>query len=139
MNCAPQIFEDLFTHEFPVLRTFLGDSRPSVKGHQPLGVNLYEDEQAYVAEVPVPGIQIENIQISKEKGGISIVTKKEEERKDVKYHYKSASNYSYWIPLPTGKIDETLAPEAVCKDGVLKITFLKMKSMKPLKIEVKKG
>lgn len=142
MNCSPVLFEDLFANELPVLRTFFGGlkdrSLPSFKGAQ-LGVNLYEDEQSFVAEVPVPGVAAEQIKITFEKGGVAIEAKNQEEKKDVKYYYKSASNYSYWIPLPAGKIDENASPEAVCKDGILKLSFQKNKPIKPMKIEVKKG
>ncbi len=60
-----------------------------------------------------------------------------EEKKDVKYHVKANSRFSYQIPLPE-RYDESVEPEAEMKEGVLKISFHKSKETKAKKIEVKK-
>lgn len=101
------------------------------------GVSLYEDEEFFHLEAPVPGIKPDDIKIFFDKGGVSIEAKSAEEKKEVKYHFKSSSSYSYWVPLPEGRIDENGTPEAVCKDGILKVTFSKSRASKPLKIAVK--
>lgn len=101
------------------------------------GVNLYEDEEAFVLEADVPGVKPDDVKIFFDKGGISVEAKRAEEKKEVKYHLRSASRYAYWVPLPAGRIDESSTPEAVCKDGILKVAFPKAKAAKPLKITVK--
>lgn len=100
------------------------------------GATLYEDESGFHLEAQVPGVKAEEIQMSVENGHLFIEAKAAEEKKDVKYYYKSASNFSYEIPLPEG-IDESQIPDAVCKDGILKISFAKSKSLQPRKINVK--
>lgn len=128
----PSLFEELLNEEtFPAL------FRNNCAKGQCLGVNLYEDDQAIHLEAPVPGIKAEEIKIFFDKGGLSIEAKAAEEKKDVKYHFKSSANYCYWVPLPAGKIDESAQPEAVCKDGILKVSFAKSRASKPLKIAVK--
>lgn len=135
----PSIYDEIFDDTFPLQRFFAPLYRASttcVKGHG-TGINFYEDEKTVVVEAAVPGVKPENIQVTFDKGGISIEAKNTEEKKDVKYHLRSLSNYSYWIPLPSGKIDDKVEPEATAKDGVLTLVFEKLQASKPTKIHVK--
>ena len=127
-----EIFED------GILGRYLDNSSACSKGAC-FGVNLYENEDSIIAEAPVPGIKHEDIKVFFDKGGLSIEAKAVEEKKDVKYHLKSSQSYSYWVPLPAGRVDESKTPEANCKDGILKITFQKSRASKPLKIEIRHG
>lgn len=135
----PTMFDTLLDEEnFPAL--FGKVLNPAcTKGKCCSGVNLYEDEESFVLEAAVPGIKPEDIKIFFDKGGVSIEAKALEEKKDVKHHLKSSSSYTYWVPLPAGRIDESATPEAVSKDGVLKVVFPKSRASKPLKIAVKGG
>lgn len=103
------------------------------------GLSVYEDEKNIYVEAPVPGIKPENIHVTFEKGVLWIKgeEKQEEEKKEIKYHMKSSSFFSYRLPLPS-RIDENATPEATCEDGILKITFAKSKESSPQKIQVKK-
>jgi len=101
------------------------------------GINLYENEESFVLEADIPGVKPDDVKIFFDKGGISIEAKRIEEKKEVKHHLRSASTYAYWVPLPAGRIDESAAPEAICKDGILKVAFPKSRASRPLKIAVK--
>src|SRR3990167_8237602 len=79
-------------------------------------VSLFEDEKSLVVEAPVPGVKAEDIHVTFEEGGLLIEAKAQEEKKDVKYHFKSTASYSYWTPLPKGKVDERSKPDAIYKD-----------------------
>jgi HSP20 family molecular chaperone IbpA len=92
---------------------------------RPTGVRLYEKEDAFVLEALVAGVRGKEIDISFEKGAVRIEAKAE------------SHSYSYLVPLPTGQIDESATPEAISEDGILKITFPKAKTVRPLKIAVK--
>ena len=109
------------------------------RSHHFSGVSLYEDKEHVFVELAVPGLVSEEIQISFEKGVLWVKgeSKKEEhkEKKDVKYHTMSSKSFSYRIPLPS-KVDETLAPKAKLKNGILTVTFEKAKSSKPQQIVI---
>lgn len=115
-----------FLNEFPMTRNEMN------------GLSLFEDDDHIFLEAAVPGIKPEQIHISLEKGLIYIKAENsiEQELKGKRVYYKSDNSYSYRIPLPM-RIDEQAAPEAVCKDGILKITLTKSRSCKPMKIAVK--
>jgi HSP20 family molecular chaperone IbpA len=92
---------------------------------RPTGVRLSEKEDAFILEALVAGVKGKDIDISLDKGALSILAK-------TGYY-----NYSYLIPFEGMQIDENAIPEAVVEDGILKITIPKAKSTKPLKITVK--
>lgn len=92
---------------------------------RPTGVSLRETDEAYILEALVAGVKAKEIDISFEKGGVSIEAK------------NGTYRYSYLVPLPSGQIDERATPEAVTEDGILKITFPKAKASRPMKITVK--
>ncbi len=137
--CIPNVFDTILDEEaFPSL--FGRFMKPSCSsGKCASGVNLYEDEESFVLEADVPGIKPEDIKIFFDKGGISIEAKRAEEKKEVKHHFCSSSSYTYWVPLPAGRLDESATPEAVCKDGVLKVILPKTRASRPVKIAVKGG
>lgn len=99
-------------------------------------VSVYEDEDKIYVEAAVPGIKPEEIQITFEKGVLWIKAESKEEKKDVKFHTKAVSNFSYRVPI-SNRVDEGSSPDAVCKNGVVKITFHKSKAAKVHRIEVK--
>ena len=133
----PAMFNELFEELTPFRGVFSPVKEAAHKIDRMNGVSLYEDEETITVAAEVPGVKPEDIQVTFDKGGVSIEAKGAEERKDVKYYFKSSASYSYWVPLPSGKIDEQEGPEAVCKDGIIKITFKKSRVCKPLKISVK--
>ncbi len=133
----PTVFDAILDEEtFPSLFGKFSNSSCS-QGKCCSGVNLYEDEESFILEADVPGIKPDDIKIFFDKGGISIETKKTEEKKEVKHHFRSSTGYSYWVPLPGGRIDESATPEAICKDGVLKVVLPKTRASRPVKIAVK--
>lgn len=104
------------------------------------GLTLYENEEEVNVEAHVPGIQPKDIQVTFEKGVLFIkaeTAKTADENQDgSKYHMRASSSFSYRVPLPN-HIDETTAPDAICKDGILKVSFKKSRAAKSQKIEVK--
>lgn len=92
---------------------------------RPNGLCLTETEAAYVVEALVAGVKPKEIDISLEKGALSILAKTE------KYQY------SYLCPLEGIQIDESAPIEATAEDGILKVLLPKAKATRPLKIAVK--
>lgn len=91
---------------------------------RPTGVNFAEKEDSFVLEAVIAGVSEKEIDVSLNRGSISI------EAKGSRY------SYSYLAALPIDQIDFGVTPEAVCENGILKITFFKTKAQKPLKIAI---
>lgn len=102
------------------------------------GLTISEDEKYVYIEAYVPGIKSEEIELSLNQGILWIkAIKKEEERDNKKKFYRKAiSSFSYSIPLPSA-VDETKTPEAVCKNGIVKIKFNRKKIQPSKKISVR--
>lgn len=92
---------------------------------RPTGVRLSEQEDSFVLEALVAGVKSKDIDISFEKGALTVVAK------------AGCYNYSYLIPFEGIQIDESAIPEAALEDGILKITLPKVKTAKPFKIAIK--
>lgn len=90
---------------------------------RPTGVRLIETEEAYVVEALVAGVKPKEMEITLEKGALSIAAK------------SGAYCYSYLVPLEGIQIEGEVT--ATAEDGILKITLPKAKTTKPLKITVK--
>lgn len=103
------------------------------------GLNIYETDRAIVAEVALPGIPEDKIDVSVHDGVVRISAsdeKKKEEQDKRKYFMSSmAQNYNYSFRLPNGMAEES-EPEAVLQSGVLKLSFKKAEPIAPKKIKV---
>jgi len=104
--------------------------------NQTLGINIREEDEAYVLSALVPGIKSDelNIQIL-------------EDVVDIKVEYKTDENNGYLVhELPSGSFTRTLrlpAPidseqvEANISDGVLTLRLPKAESARPKQIKIK--
>jgi HSP20 family protein len=106
----------------------------------PSGLSVSEDEQHIYVEAALPGIQPEEVDMVFDKGVLWIKAEKKEQSEDKKkkFYRKAVSSFSYRIAVP-GDIEESKVPEAVCKNGILKVTFYKTKGGPTKKIPVKEG
>jgi HSP20 family protein len=126
------------------LSSFLNEDEwemPTVPGLSRLagqGLNLYETEKSLVAEVALPGVEEDKIDISVDKGIVRISARREQvtEDKDERKYYMSsmASTYNYSFRLPEGMADQE--PEAVLENGILTLRFAKPAVVPPKKIKV---
>src|SRR5512139_2272443 len=103
---------------------------------QTLGINVREEEEAYILSALVPGIKSDelNIQVL-------------EDVVDIKVEYKADENNGYLVhELPSGSLTRTLrlpAPvdadqiEANIADGVLTLKLPKAESARPKQIKIK--
>lgn len=114
---------------------------PTVPGLSRLGqgLNIYETEDALVAEAALPGIPEEKIDVSVEDGVVRITATaedKQEEKSQRRYFMSSmVTSYNYSFRLPQGLIEEG-EPQAEMDNGVLALTFKKVKKAPPKKIQV---
>lgn len=114
---------------------------PSIPGLSRLigqGLNIYETEESVVAELAVPGIGEEKIDVSVDDGVVRVTASTEEnvEEKGKRRYFMSsmASSYNYSFRLPQGVAEGE--PEAELENGVLTLTFKKVKKAPPKKIAV---
>lgn len=119
-------------------RDFFSPFKERILKEKNAGVSLYEDDETVYVEVAMPGVKPEEVHVTFDRRGVAIEGQvAEEPKKNAKYHLKSASIFSYWIPLPSGKIDENASVQATAKNGIVQLTFPKSRLSKPLKIEVR--
>lgn len=104
------------------------------------GVRIYEDNNQLHVEVPLPGLNPKDIEVSLNKGVLLVKGDAEEEEEDKKrkYYRSSKRRYSYSLALPT-QIDEKQEPQAVYTDGILNISLQLDKQVETKKIPVKSG
>ncbi len=101
------------------------------------GLSITEDEGNVYVEAAVPGVKAEDIEISYYQGVLRISGEQnDEERKERKSYTKMTSSYSYQVAIP-GEVDLTSDPEATCADGIVTVTFSKVKAAVPRKIAIK--
>lgn len=105
------------------------------------GLNIYETEDAIVAEAAVPGIPEDKIDVTFENGIVRVTgssEEKQEEKGKRRYFMSSmASSVNYSFRVPQGVVADE-EPKAELEDGVLKLTFKKVKKVVPKKIKVSK-
>lgn len=113
-----------------------------VRGFAP-AADVYETKDAVIAEVTIPHIDPDNVEISIKNNVLNIkgTTEKKTEVEEKNYYQKEIRTGSFFraIPLPASVISDKTS--AVHEDGVLKISMPKTKDKKEktIKIEVKKG
>lgn len=102
------------------------------------GLSISEDENNVYIEAAVPGIDPKNIEVTFDKGVLWVKGQQEDEDSDKnkKYYRKASNMFSYHVAVP-GKIDDKQEPEAVCKNGVMKVVFKKQPEVQPKKLTVK--
>lgn len=117
---------------------------PTIPGISKLmgqGLNLYETEDAIVAEAAVPGMTEDKIDVTFDNGIVRVTAsaeEKKEEREKRRYFMSSmTSSYNYSFRIPEGVV-RAQEPSAELEDGVLKLTFKKVEKKEPKKIKVTK-
>lgn len=100
------------------------------------GLTVSENDTHVFVEAAVPGLDPEKVEVTFEKGVLWIRGEQGQEEDGKKYYRKASSQFSYRVAVP-GEIDLNLEPEAVCKNGVMKVTFKKAPEVQPKKISVK--
>ena len=106
----------------------------------PSGLTVSEDDAHVYVEAALPGIKIDEIEMVFDKGVVWIKGEKKEETEDrkKKFYRKAMSTFSYRVAVP-GDVDESKEPNAVIKNGVLRVTFFKTKEARAKKIPIIEG
>lgn len=107
-------------------------------GFGDMAVDMYEDGSNLIAEMSVPGIEADKIDVSVEGNYLRVTGKREEEKekKTKQFYSKEIHRGSFEralrLPAPVNEGKVT----AEYKDGVLKITLPKMEEKKAGKVKV---
>lgn len=103
-------------------------------------LSISEDKTHVYIEAAVPGMKMDDIELTYHKGVLEIHAEKKEESKDKekKFYRKAMQEFSYRVYIP-GQVDESKEPQATYQDGIMKITFDKMPQEAPKKIKIKKS
>jgi HSP20 family protein len=101
-------------------------------------LDIFETDSQVVIRASVAGVDDEKVDISFEKGVLTISAEETEEKKEGKKYYRKASrSYSYRVAVP-GNVDSKKEPKAEIEKGVVEVRFKKAEEAKPKKISVKR-
>jgi HSP20 family protein len=105
------------------------------------GLNLYETEKEVIAEVALPGIPEDKIDVTIDEGVVRIVgsnlEQESEKAKRRTFMSSLSSSYNYTFRLPQGLIQDQ-EPVAEVSDGILKLIFPKMQKTPPKRLKITK-
>jgi HSP20 family protein len=108
-------------------------------GYQWMPVDIQQTEKNVVVKASIPGVKLEDVDISFTDRVLTIKgeTKEEEETKEGEYVYKESysGEFSRSVELPEGLNVEKA--EAVMENGVLTLTVPRLEEAKPKSIKVK--
>jgi len=107
--------------------------------HEPSGLSVAEDKDHVFVEAAMPGLHVDDIEITLDKGILFIKGKRKESAEDEekKYHRRANTSFSYRVTIP-GRIDESKEPAAEYKNGLMTISFVKANHAQGKKIKIKK-
>lgn len=131
--------EEFFQDEWP--KGFLSGSS-AIKGLREPRMDIYEEDDNLVAEVELPGVDADNVEVNVTENALKIKARQEKkEEKEEKGYYKKELSRGYFrraVRLPVKVKDEQA--EANYEDGVLTITMPKseqeQKEQKGTQVEI---
>lgn len=109
---------DSYWQNFPF---HFDDESVSMASHSS-GISVYEEGGKVVVEAALPGVAVEDIEVSHTHGFLLVEGEKKEDETKRNYFRQAIRSFAYRIPLPPNA-DVSGEPEAVFKDGVMKIVF----------------
>jgi HSP20 family protein len=126
---------------------FFGNANGNGNGHGhvngenaaalPAPAALWEEEGRWCVEVDLPGVKLEDVDITLEKNALSLTAVRQAPQEDRKFWHqeRGSGQIQRLITLP-----ETVDPdriEAELKDGVLRLSLAKRPELQPRKIQIK--
>jgi HSP20 family protein len=102
-------------------------------------MDVYETDKAVVVETPLAGVNPDDVQVSVEKGVLTVQgeNKKEHEVDEKNYYRKEIRSGSFFrqIALPAPVLEDKVTAEF--EDGILKVSCPKAQPAKVKKVDVK--
>lgn len=129
-----QEIQKFFEKDFPFMPLI-----PTQKLGWDMAVDLYEEKGNLIAEMNLPGIDPDRIEVTFQNGNLKISGKREEEKetKDTNFYCKEIKRgeFERFVALPAKVKTDKI--EAHCEKGVLKIVMPLVEARMPEKIKVK--
>lgn len=123
----------LLLNRFPLFEGLLDEAQPN----QMLRCDVQESDENYLLSMDLPGISDEDLNISLEKGVLTIEVKKsEEKREEGKYVFRERRSFAGQRKFQLGDTVNEDEIEAKLEQGVLKLRLGKKESSAPKKISV---
>ena len=138
-------FRELTTLQDRVNRLFQETPYPGNEALMTTGfapaVDVYEDEQAIIVKMEVPGIEMKDLDVRLENNMLTVEGERkfEKEEKEENFH-RIERRYGSFTRSFT--VPNTIEPESIsadCENGVLKIRLPKKAEAKPKQIKVQVG
>lgn len=123
---------------FPALRipSFIEDIEELLPTSTLLnGLSISSDDKNVYVEAAVPGIDPKEVDITFDKGLLTIRGERKEEEKGKTYQRKATRSFFYSVT--PDDVDLKAEPKATYKNGVMTVSFTKMPEIKAKKIAVK--
>lgn len=98
------------------------------------GLAISEDDKSIYIEAAVPGVDPKDVEVTFDRGLLTIRGEKKEEEKGKKYEKKATSSFFYQIDRDD--VDPKAQIKAVCKNGQMKVELTKLLELQPKKIPV---
>jgi HSP20 family molecular chaperone IbpA len=111
----------MVTKKFPISSFFMDDDEFTLTPHAS-GLSVFEEGDSIIIEAALPGLLIENVEVTHAPGYLLIEAEKKEENQKRKYYRKACSSFSYRVPLPPAA-NLSIDPEMILEEGIMKITF----------------
>lgn len=137
-NLIPRGFLTFPSEVFPSLLEDAEELLPATMWpttNQLQGMSVSEDDKNVYVEAAVPGIDPKSVDVTFSNGVLTIKAEKKEEEKGKTYHRKATQSFFYRVT--PGEVDSKIEPQAMCKNGMMTVTFAKMTEVAPKKIAVK--
>lgn len=136
-DMLPDLILDRPLRQFPSLISSLFNGDLMSSDFMNRGARIYEEDNKLHVEVPLPGLNSDEIEVSLNKGVLIVhgESKKEEKDKKRKFYRSSERKYSYSIALPS-QIDDKQEPKASYQDGILNVSLQLAKQAETRKIKV---
>ncbi|GAB4467274.1 MAG: hypothetical protein Kow0070_30580 [Anaerolineales bacterium] len=125
-----------YLQAYPYHRPYRRMIRRMVENEQhALGVNIREEEDAYILSALVPGLKAEDLNIQVLDDVVRIEGEYQQDEKDYLLQELPRGSFSRTLRLPAPLDADRV--EAKIADGVLTLTLPKAESAKPKKIKIK--
>ena len=126
MNIVPYISNRVYRSTASDLADLLGLSAPTPSS----GFRFHEDKEAYQAEIDLPGVKKEAVQLNVEGHDLTLVAERQVGFADA----KRTVNLTRGLTLPEDVNAEAI--RADFRDGVLTLTFPKKEESKPKQLKI---